>query len=172
MRLGTELSEELQRLQPEGWEHLWTLVVAHREEYLQAVLRRARSLTDEEIGDQGPTAETLVFNDRYRSVSWHGETTRLTKTEYRLITLLVRRGDWATVEELYQGVWGYSQQGLAVPELIRAHLRNIRGAFMEKGWPNPIRNRRGIGYGFAFPRDSVVFDASSYVEAWPNGPSR
>lgn len=73
---------------------------------------------------------------------------RLTPTEFRLVRYLMERaGEIVPAEELLEQVWGY-KQGTAGPEIVRAHIRNLRAKIRLAGSdPEVIRTLPGHGYG-------------------------
>jgi two-component system OmpR family response regulator len=81
-----------------------------------------------------------------------GASVRLTPTEFRLIRYLMERvGEVVSTEELLEQVWGYAA-GTAGPELVRAHIRNLRAKIRAAGLspelsPELIRTLPRHGYG-------------------------
>lgn len=77
-----------------------------------------------------------------------GGSVRLTPTEFRLIRYLMERaGEVVSTEELLEQVWGY-KTGTAGPELVRAHVRNLRAKIRDAGFgPEVIHTFARHGYG-------------------------
>jgi two-component system alkaline phosphatase synthesis response regulator PhoP/two-component system response regulator RpaA len=74
----------------------------------------------------------------------------LTPTEFRLLRYLIQRqGEFVPSEELLEQVWGY-QAGIGGPQLVRAHVSNLRRKLRAKGQDaQVIRTVPYQGYGIA-----------------------
>lgn len=69
----------------------------------------------------------LTVDPRNFSLRGQQGMVRLTPTEFGLLRCLVERsGEVVSVSELLAAVWGYANQE-GGPELVRAHVRNLRG---------------------------------------------
>jgi DNA-binding response OmpR family regulator len=73
----------------------------------------------------------------------------LTPTEFRLLRCLMQHpAEYVSADSLLNEVWGYAH-GVAGPELVRAHVSNLRrklrGAGLDPKW---LRNVPFQGYGF------------------------
>lgn len=77
-----------------------------------------------------------------------GGSLRLTPTEFRLVRYLMERpGEVVSPEELLQQVWGHLP-GTGGPELVRAHVSNLRRKLRESGEsPSLVRTIPYQGYG-------------------------
>ena len=77
-----------------------------------------------------------------------GGSLRLTPTEFRLVRYLMERpGEVVSPEELLQQVWGHLP-GTGGPELVRAHVSNLRRKLREAGEsPSLVRTIPYQGYG-------------------------
>lgn len=75
---------------------------------------------------------------------------RLTPTEFRLVRYLMEQpNEVISPDELLEKVWGYSPH-TAGPEIVRAHVRNLRAKIRLAGAdPGIIRTLPGHGYGLA-----------------------
>lgn len=120
---GEELAREVARL-----------LAAGPRRPRQAELLRVGSLTLD-----GVTRE-LLFAD--------GGALRLTPTHFRLVRYLMQRpGEFVSVEELLEQVWGYPA-GTGGPEVVRSHVSNLRRALRALGKdPQLLRTIPYRGYG-------------------------
>jgi DNA-binding response OmpR family regulator len=70
----------------------------------------------------------------------------LTSTEYRLLRYMMENSDQAlTLGDLLQSVWDYPPN-TGDPDLVRAHIRNLRKKLEPGGEQIYIRTVHGIGY--------------------------
>lgn len=78
-----------------------------------------------------------------------GGSLALTPTEFRLLRYLMQRpGEFSSTEELLERVWGYPQ-GTIGPEVVRAHVSNLRRKLRSMGEdPQLLRTMPFQGYGF------------------------
>lgn len=110
---------------------------------LVAVARRAAR------GERPLRAGPLRLRLGQRELSFAGGgSVRLTPTEFRLLRYLMQRaGEVVSTEELLEQVWGYAP-GTAGPELVRAHIRNLRAKIRAAGFsPELIGTLPRHGYG-------------------------
>lgn len=110
---------------------------------LVAVARRAAR------GERPLRAGPLRLRLGQRELSFAGgASVRLTPAEFRLIRYLMERaGEVVSTEELLEQVWGYAP-GTAGPELVRAHIRNLRAKIRAAGFsPELISTLPRHGYG-------------------------
>lgn len=91
-------------------------------------------------------ARELRLEPARRAVSAGGREVDLTRTEFRLLQLLVERQPAAvTLREVLQGVWGLSGDDSRVG-LIRPQIRNLRRKLGRIGLAQALQSRRGLGY--------------------------
>jgi two-component system KDP operon response regulator KdpE len=115
---------------------------------LEANLRRS-----EPAGGDGPViaAGDLQIDLAARTVTLSGAPVHLTPKEFELLRALVKnRGRLMTHRELLIAVWGpgYGDD----PQLLRAHIANLRRKIQPAGTParqRLIRTESGVGYRFA-----------------------
>ena len=112
---------------------------------IHAVGRRARS-TLEQRPSSIITVGPIRVDSLHNEVSIHGETSRLTPTEGKLLHFLATNAnDVCTSEQIVTHVWGYGGEGDI--SLIKAHIRHLR----QKIEPDPSKPRYintvpGVGY--------------------------
>jgi DNA-binding response OmpR family regulator len=71
---------------------------------------------------------------------------QLTSTEHRLLRYMMENANQAlSAAHLLQMVWDYPH-GSGDPDLVRAHVRNLRGKLEEDGKKRYIRTLHGVGY--------------------------
>jgi two-component system KDP operon response regulator KdpE len=111
---------------------------------LQAALRRAASEPDDAV----IRADGLELDLGARVVRRDGEDVHLTPKEFELLRLLARnRGRLMTHRELLATVWG---EGYADdPQVLRAHVANLRRKIEPPEGPRYIKTDPGVGYRFA-----------------------
>ncbi len=79
------------------------------------------------------------------------ETVQLTMTEHKLLRYLMEHPDQAlSPGHLLQAVWEYPQ-GTGDPDLVRAHIRNLRAKLEKKSRRRYIRTIHGVGYMISTP---------------------
>ena len=111
---------------------------------LEAVLRRAMPEADEPL----IVADGLEIDLGARAVRRDGEPVHLTPTEFELLRALAQnRGRLMTHSTLLSDVWGpgYADD----PQVLRAHVANLRRKIEPPDGPRYIRTDPGIGYRFA-----------------------
>jgi two-component system KDP operon response regulator KdpE len=124
---------------------------------LQANLRRIEPDRETPVITTGELSIDLAS----RTVTLAGEEIRLTPTEFSLLALLARnRGRLMTHRDLLVSVWGagYGEEGVGGPQVLRAHIANLRRK-LEGGQDAQrpagsrsggyIRTDPGVGYRFA-----------------------
>ena len=104
---------------------------------IRALLRRnalpARSAT---------AVGAVVLDPDRRTVTVHGEATRLTATEFDLLAKLMSAPSRVfTREQLLASVWGQADYGGG--RTVDVHIAQLRGKL---GSASPIRTVRGVGY--------------------------
>lgn len=111
---------------------------------LQANLRRVEPIDEEAL----ITADGLKVDLARRTVYQGAEEIHLTPTEFDLLRMLVRnRGRLMTHRDLLTGVWGpgYADD----PQVLRAHIANLRRKIEPSAGSRYIRTDPGVGYRFA-----------------------
>ena len=108
---------------------------------VRAVMRRARPATD---------AEHLSFSDVVMDLTTHrvqraGRSLHLGPTEFRLLRHLMEHpGRVYSREQLLDAVWG--RDVYVESRTVDVHIRRLRKALNEGGWPDIIRTVRSAGY--------------------------
>ena len=112
---------------------------------IRALLRRARSMEDEQV---------LIFGDvevrpEEGIVRRHGEEIHCTRTEFRLLCeLATNPGKVLSREQLLDRVWGYDYFGDG--RLVDVHIRRLRTKIEgDPANPRHILTVRGMGYKLA-----------------------
>jgi len=110
---------------------------------VQALLRRGMRL-------QEPNATLRVGNLRLDSDTYQAhvndESVQLTSTEHRLLRYFMENVDQAlSLSHLLQAVWEYPEDA-GDPDLVRAHVRNLRAKIEKDPARKYIRTIHGVGY--------------------------
>jgi DNA-binding response OmpR family regulator len=113
----------------------------------EVLLARVRAM-----GRRGPIpvpvplkAADLVLNQGTRDVSRGERKIGLTRTEYSILELLMRRtGSVVTRDALIESVWGNDSE--IESNTLDAFVRLLRAKVEERGKPRLIRTIRGVGY--------------------------
>ncbi|MBL8133760.1 MAG: response regulator transcription factor [Anaerolineae bacterium] len=110
---------------------------------ISAVLRRG---TRDKRSDMVLEMDGLrLDSDTYR-VSVEDETIQLTSTEHRLLRYLMEHPNQAlSPSHLLQAVWEYPPN-TGDPDLVRAHVRNLRAKLERSAQRRYIRTIHGVGY--------------------------
>ncbi|MCC6489423.1 MAG: two-component system response regulator CreB [Candidatus Hydrogenedentes bacterium] len=109
---------------------------------VRAVLRRAPK---GEAGKGSPPLRFAVDAQRMR-ISYCGETLDLSRYEYRLLELLLRRPGWVfSREQIMEHVWEEPESSM--DRTVDTHVKTIR-AKLRRITPDidPIQTHRGLGY--------------------------
>ena len=107
---------------------------------VKAVLRRLEQEEAEEILQVGGI---LSVNPKRFEVFVKGKRVSLTPTEFRSLTVLVRRKGWVfTREQLLENLWGGEK--IVVDRTIDVHIKNLRDKLGDAG--KLIKSVRGVGY--------------------------
>lgn len=104
---------------------------------VQALLRRSGKLTAAvwQVGD-------LVVDDGRRTVVKAGQVIEVTRTEYELLSMLVRHpGQVLSRRQLLTQLWGYEEES----NVVNVHLSSLRRKLHAHG-PPVLHTVRGIGY--------------------------
>ena len=89
--------------------------------------------------------QDLILNPATREVSRGGRRVALTRTEYNLLELLMRRaGRVVTRENLIEAVWGFDSDVRG--NTLDAFIRLVRDKVDVAGEPKLIHTVRGVGY--------------------------
>ncbi len=99
-------------------------------------------------------AGELDFDVVRRVVSFQGRSVELTRFESLLLEYLMRRpGRAVPCEDLLEHLWGF-EPGTGTPEVVRAHVRNLRGKLQAIGASRDlIKTLSGRGYMLGAPTD-------------------
>jgi DNA-binding response OmpR family regulator len=122
-----------------------------RDEVRQEMGRLLSGARRRRRGGQALRVGPLRLRPELREVSsTGGGSVRLTPTEFRLLRYLMERPrDVVSTDELLEKVWGYAPE-TAGPEIIRAHIRNLRAKMRLAGFdPGTIHTLPGHGYSLA-----------------------
>lgn len=91
----------------------------------------------------------LSLDAQRRLARANGDEVALTRTEYRLLELLRQHQPRdVSLDEVLESIWG-SREGYGTAELVRTHIRNLRGKLRQIGLSEAITSRRGRGYSLA-----------------------
>jgi DNA-binding response OmpR family regulator len=112
---------------------------------VRALLRRTQQSVA--AGQDLQEVGSLRLDPRTFQVSTERETVQLTSTEYRLLEhLMSHPGEIHSVERLLEVVWEYPP-GTGDPNLVRAHIRNLRLKLeADPGKPRYVQTVHGLGY--------------------------
>jgi two-component system catabolic regulation response regulator CreB len=108
---------------------------------VKAILRRTRP-----PAGQRPTMQTFQVNESKRQVFYLGQPLELSRYEYNLLTLFIRRpGHVFSREQLMDLAW--DEPEASMDRTVDAHIKNIR-AKLKRLAPDrdPIITHRGVGY--------------------------
>jgi two-component system response regulator CpxR len=110
---------------------------------IKAILRRTQT-SGSESGKQ--LVGALELDERTRQVTAHGQTLRLTGTEFEILRCLLEKpGGVVTREALSKQALGRNL--LPYDRSIDTHISNLRGKLESAGVRDPgIQNQRGVGY--------------------------
>lgn len=128
-----------------------------------AVLRRAEPVG----GERGPSSfrnGEIEVDWRSHQVYVRGEPVKLSPTEFRLLSCLIKNRGWiVTHEQLLQKAWGPNYIG--DKSLVKLYVRYLRQK-IERDPRNPqlILTERGVGYRFSAGEKEEVTQESAGVE--------
>ena len=108
---------------------------------VKAILRRTQRPATE-----GPSLKIFQVNESKRQISYQGQRLDLSRYEYNLLTLFIRRpGHVFSREQLMEMAW--DEPEASMDRTVDAHIKNIR-AKLKNIAPDmdPIVTHRGIGY--------------------------
>lgn len=110
---------------------------------IAAVLRRTQR--DSKVSNVIQLSELRLDSDTYRVVVADQEV-QLTSTEHRLLRYMMEHPDQAlSPAHLLQAVWEYPPN-TGDPDLVRAHMRNLRAKVDQIANRKFIRTIHGVGY--------------------------
>jgi two-component system, OmpR family, catabolic regulation response regulator CreB len=107
---------------------------------VKAVLRRARR------GGIPPPAAAFTLDEERRQISYFGKALELSRYEYRLLAVLLKRpGRVYSREQLLELVWDAPEASL--DRTVDAHVKNLRAKLRDiRPDVDPIATHRGMGY--------------------------
>ncbi len=113
-----------------------------------AILRRCSIDMQEEVSESFQGGE-IEIDWRGRRVYVRGEMVKLSPTEFKLLSCLMKNGGWVvTHEQLLQKVWGPNYVG--DKSFVKLYIRYLRQKIEEDPRkPRLILTERGVGYRFA-----------------------
>jgi two-component system KDP operon response regulator KdpE len=123
---------------------------------VQAILRRTLPPVSASKPDQHLVVGPVSLSTAARSVSVGSRTILLTRTEYRLLSVLMKvPGQVFTPQELLQRVWGPEFDGQE--HLVRTNVYRLRRKLEQNPRrPALVRNRPGIGYYLSPSADATA----------------
>ncbi len=121
---------------------------------LRALLRRASESPMPPGGDL--VVGDVALDRTTREVRVHGEPTRLTASEYRLLEALMRQAGTVVPHRfLLQQIWGEEYAGDV--QSLKVFVRRLRQKLGDDpAQPRYIQTEWGSGYRFVPPRDGIV----------------
>jgi DNA-binding response OmpR family regulator len=106
-------------------------------ERIKAVRRRYDGYTTNIVMLPGD----ISINLDNKSVKLNNSYINLTKTEYAIFELLVRkRGEWVSYDDFFKSIWNNPEWG--GPTIINTHIKNLR----KKLGSELIKTKRGFGF--------------------------
>ncbi len=111
---------------------------------VKAVLRRY-SMPDAGGGEDGAASPFVVDKHRMR-IAYFGEALELSRYEYRILEVLIRRPGWVySREKLMELAWEAPEASME--RTVDTHIKTIRAKLREiRPDIDPIRTHRGVGY--------------------------
>ncbi len=115
---------------------------------VKAVLRRMHpdAGTPEDASAAPDASGAFSIDERRRIISYQGEALELSRYEFRILEILIRRPGWVySREQLMDLAWEEPEMSLS--RTVDTHIKTIRGK-LRAITPDvdPIRTHRGIGY--------------------------
>lgn len=109
---------------------------------IRVIIRRNLST---EVESHTITVNDLSIDKNAFSVSIHGETIDLTKTEYELLLLLTENQNFVLQrEQILNHVWGYESE--VETNVVDVYIRYLRNKLKPYKKENIIETVRGVGY--------------------------
>jgi DNA-binding response OmpR family regulator len=120
---------------------------------VQAVLRRSGSVSQEESSSSYHDGE-IEIDWRSRQVWVRGERVKLSPTEFKIISCLIKNRGWiVTHEQLLEKAWGPNYIG--DKSFVKLYIRYLRQKIEENPHnPQIILTERGVGYYFAMQKEA------------------
>jgi DNA-binding response OmpR family regulator len=122
---------------------------------VQAVLRRASLSSRDDVPDTFDNGE-IEIDWRSRQVWARGERVKLSPTEFKILSCLIKNRGWiVTHEQLLEKAWGPNYIG--DKSFVKLYIRYLRQKIEEDPHkPRFILTERGVGYYFAMkPEDNL-----------------
>lgn len=115
---------------------------------VRAALRRV-NLTEEDNGPSSFHNDEIKIDWKSHQVYIRGELVKLSPTEYKLLSCLIRNRGWiVTHSQLLEKVWGPNY--VCDKSFVKLYIRYLRKKIEEDpGRPKYIMTERGVGYRFA-----------------------
>lgn len=111
---------------------------------ISALLRRGKREADNNAMLQ--LGDLRLDSDTYQAYAGDELNVQLTSTEHKLLRYLMEHPDQAlSPSHLLQAVWEYPPN-TGDPDLVRAHVRNLRAKLEKKSRRRYIRTIHGVGY--------------------------
>ena len=116
---------------------------------IRAILRRLEGAREEEVGTPHP--DFVIDEPRFR-VSYQGHDLALSRYEYRVLTVLIRRPGWVfSRERLMELCW--EEPEMSMDRTVDTHVKTLRAKLREVTPDiDPIVTHRGIGYSLREPQ--------------------
>ncbi|MEM1332978.1 MAG: response regulator transcription factor [Actinomycetota bacterium] len=109
---------------------------------VRALLRRGGSAADTATV---LTVDDLVVDEAKRTVTRGGRTIEVTKTEFDILSLLVRNVDIVlSRSQIYEDIWGYDFESSS--KSLDVHVGYLRRKLEDGGAPRIVHTVRGIGF--------------------------
>jgi two-component system catabolic regulation response regulator CreB len=110
---------------------------------VRSVLRRAQRLA---VPPAAPVSGVFSVDDERKSIRFRGHPLELSRTEYRLLKVLVERpGRVFSRDELMERAW--DDPAAAFDRTVDAHVKTLRAKLREvDATADPISTHRGMGY--------------------------
>jgi DNA-binding response OmpR family regulator len=121
---------------------------------IKVLLARAEAALRQGVG-RHDSREVTGYDDGYLQVDLAGrlvrvnrQRVRLTQTEYRLLSVLVRNaGQVLSYEQILEHVWGWEYRDS--PNYVHVYIRRLRQKLeRDPGAPAYLLTERGVGYAF------------------------
>lgn len=112
-------------------------------ELVARVKSNVRRYTGQSLAeDAGP----FLLDESRRTIRYHQQTLDLTRYEYGILCLLLKRpGRVYSREQILESVWVESEN--SIDRVVDGHIKTLRGKLKAiDGGENPVKTHRGIGY--------------------------
>jgi len=119
---------------------------------VRMVLRRAQrgngadTRITVDAGQRTTNTSTFIIDDDKKSISFHGKQLELSRTEYRLLKVLVERpGRVYSRDDLMAQAWDHPD--VSLDRTVDAHIKQLRAKLRAiAADSDPIQTHRGMGY--------------------------